>query len=235
MSAAEYYAPTDHQPPPYPQYAPQSGTYQDGGGRPVTLPYGPFHGQQQQRLNYPPPHPSYPQPQQYWPQHQQQAQQVPQRPYSPRPQPPPQTSTQSLYPPQHPYPVTRTSHSSPPYTRQRLPSPSDSESSDHDTRRRSHSRHEHNKHHDRRRSSHKVRDTFLGAGAGALIGDALVPGLGTAAGTVLGAWGGHRKAKMRTGETVDGRKVRSGEVSSSRGSRESSRKGRRREEGRERW
>jgi uncharacterized protein YcfJ len=42
---------------------------------------------------------------------------------------------------------------------------------------------------------HKNRDTFLGAGAGTIIGDAIFPGLGTAAGLVLGGYGGRKYAE----------------------------------------
>lgn len=43
----------------------------------------------------------------------------------------------------------------------------------------------------------KTRDTFLGAGAGTLIGDVLFPGLGTAAGLVLGGYGGRKYAQEK--------------------------------------
>ncbi|KAF1829216.1 hypothetical protein BDW02DRAFT_510480 [Decorospora gaudefroyi] len=47
---------------------------------------------------------------------------------------------------------------------------------------------------------HKTRDTFLGAGAGTLIGDAIFPGLGTAAGLVLGGYGGRKYAEKSKSE-----------------------------------
>ena len=53
--------------------------------------------------------------------------------------------------------------------------------------------------------SHKTRDTFLGAGAGTIIGDVIFPGLGTAAGLVLGGYGGRKYAqdKLRSEESSD--------------------------------
>lgn len=39
--------------------------------------------------------------------------------------------------------------------------------------------------------------TFLGAGGGALIGDAIFPGLGTLGGAILGGVGGHEYGKQR--------------------------------------
>lgn len=39
--------------------------------------------------------------------------------------------------------------------------------------------------------------TFLGAGGGAIIGDAIFPGLGTVGGALLGAYGG-KKASERS-------------------------------------
>ncbi|KAL2040041.1 hypothetical protein N7G274_007444 [Stereocaulon virgatum] len=55
-----------------------------------------------------------------------------------------------------------------------------------------HHRKKHRKHSD----SHESRDTFLGAGAGGLIGDLLLgPGVGTLGGAVIGALTGNSKAK----------------------------------------
>lgn len=48
------------------------------------------------------------------------------------------------------------------------------------------------------------RDTFLGAGGGAIIGDTLVPGLGTLGGALLGALGGNKYAKRRSKSDVSG-------------------------------
>jgi uncharacterized protein YcfJ len=45
---------------------------------------------------------------------------------------------------------------------------------------------------------HKTRDTFLGAGAGTIIGDVIFPGLGTAAGLVLGGYSGRKYADKRS-------------------------------------
>jgi hypothetical protein len=52
------------------------------------------------------------------------------------------------------------------------------------------------------RHEHKDRDTFLGAGAGALVGDVIFPGLGTAAGILLGGIGGRKYAKRSKSEDV---------------------------------
>ncbi|SMQ50079.1 unnamed protein product [Zymoseptoria tritici ST99CH_3D7] len=43
-------------------------------------------------------------------------------------------------------------------------------------------------------------DTFIGAGGGALIGDAIFPGLGTIGGAILGGLGGHKVAKDKERE-----------------------------------
>ncbi|KAF1988138.1 hypothetical protein K402DRAFT_29650 [Aulographum hederae CBS 113979] len=85
----------------------------------------------------------------------------------------------------------------------------DSESS-RETRRdrhRSRSRSGHHSHH-RKHSfnadkERRDRDTFLGAGGGALLGDALFPGLGTVGGLLLGGWGGHHHAKKRSRSSTE--------------------------------
>ncbi|KAE8825381.1 hypothetical protein HRS9139_08491 [Pyrenophora teres f. teres] len=71
-----------------------------------------------------------------------------------------------------------------------------------------HRRHKHSeKDKDKSHSgAHKTRDTFLGAGAGTIIGDAIFPGLGTAAGLVLGGYGG-RKDRGRDRERKGNRRV----------------------------
>jgi hypothetical protein len=40
-------------------------------------------------------------------------------------------------------------------------------------------------------------DTFLGAGGGAIIGDAIFPGLGTVGGLLLGGYGGRKYAEKK--------------------------------------
>lgn len=50
------------------------------------------------------------------------------------------------------------------------------------------------------KESHKDRDTFLGAGAGTILGDAIFPGLGTAAGLLLGGYGGRKYAERSKSE-----------------------------------
>jgi len=52
--------------------------------------------------------------------------------------------------------------------------------------------------HHRDRKTHKDRDTFLGAGGGAILGDVIFPGLGTAAGLILGGYGGRKHAQKRS-------------------------------------
>lgn len=47
------------------------------------------------------------------------------------------------------------------------------------------------------RAPHKDMDTFLGAGGGAIIGDAIFPGLGTIGGLILGGVGGREYAKKK--------------------------------------
>jgi hypothetical protein len=65
----------------------------------------------------------------------------------------------------------------------------------------------HDRHRDRSTRIHnterKDRSTFLGAGAGGLIGDALLPGLGAAAGALFGGYGGRHRAKKRSGSEAD--------------------------------
>ncbi|KAI4924121.1 hypothetical protein J4E85_008281 [Alternaria conjuncta] len=56
---------------------------------------------------------------------------------------------------------------------------------------------------------HKNRDTFLGAGAGTIIGDVIFPGLGTAAGLVLGGYGGRKYADQRSKSDYAGSERRS--------------------------
>lgn len=52
---------------------------------------------------------------------------------------------------------------------------------------------------------HDNRDTFLGAGAGGIIGDAIFPGLGTAAGLIIGGLGGRKYAKDKRSHSEEGR------------------------------
>jgi len=42
---------------------------------------------------------------------------------------------------------------------------------------------------------------FLGAGSGAIVGDAIFPGLGTIGGLLIGGWGGHEYSKRRNGRS----------------------------------
>ncbi|KAF2230865.1 hypothetical protein EV356DRAFT_508177 [Viridothelium virens] len=68
------------------------------------------------------------------------------------------------------------------------------------SRRPHHHHHSHSHSRDRRASaakSHKNRDTFLGGGAGAIVGDAIFPGLGTVGGLLLGGWAGHDHASRK--------------------------------------
>lgn len=58
------------------------------------------------------------------------------------------------------------------------------------------------------RREHKDRDTFLGAGAGALVGDVIFPGLGTAAGILLGGLGGRKYARSKSEDDVRGERRR---------------------------
>jgi len=53
------------------------------------------------------------------------------------------------------------------------------------------------------RKERKDRDTFLGAGAGALVGDVIFPGLGTAAGILLGGLGGRKYARSKSEGAYD--------------------------------
>jgi hypothetical protein len=64
---------------------------------------------------------------------------------------------------------------------------------------------------DTHRKEQKDRSTFLGAGVGGLVGDVIFPGLGTAAGLVLGGYGGRKHAhkKRRSNSDVGHRHGRS--------------------------
>lgn len=57
-----------------------------------------------------------------------------------------------------------------------------------------HRKHHHNRPQVQRKKSSGV-NTFLGAGGGAIIGDAIFPGLGTLGGAILGGLGGHEYGK----------------------------------------
>lgn len=72
--------------------------------------------------------------------------------------------------------------------------------------------------------AYKNRDTFLGAGGGAIIGDAIFPGLGTAVGLLLGGYGGKKHAEM----SAERRRSRSEKETGYRGER---RRGRRDSDG----
>lgn len=68
------------------------------------------------------------------------------------------------------------------------------------SRSKSRDRRKHRHHHHRPPMEKKKRSgvsTFLGAGGGALIGDAIFPGLGTLGGAILGGVGGHEYGKQR--------------------------------------
>ncbi|PPJ53370.1 hypothetical protein CBER1_00954 [Cercospora berteroae] len=80
------------------------------------------------------------------------------------------------------------------------------------SRSRSRSRDRHRKHHDRPQPTKKKSsgvNTFLGAGGGALIGDAIFPGLGTLGGALLGGLGGHEYGKKRASSNPNQRRHRS--------------------------
>lgn len=53
------------------------------------------------------------------------------------------------------------------------------------------------RHGHRDKTPHKDMDTFLGAGGGAIIGDAIFPGLGTVGGLLLGGYGGRKYAEKK--------------------------------------
>jgi hypothetical protein len=85
---------------------------------------------------------------------------------------------------------------------------------DYDSRSRSRSRsrdgrrrHHHHHHHDRLPQQDRKKGsgvpTFLGAGGGAIIGDAIFPGLGTLGGAILGGLGGHEYGKQRRSYSND--------------------------------
>ena len=105
-------------------------------------------------------------------------------------------------PPRHHHRQSRhRSHSRP----ERAYSPNSSytdRSYERDDRPRRHKYHDKDKSHS---GAHKTRDTFLGAGAGTIIGDAIFPGLGTAAGLVLGGYGGRKYARERSRSDVGGK------------------------------
>lgn len=76
------------------------------------------------------------------------------------------------------------------------------------SRSRSRSRkHRHHRHHQPQRPQPAKKDsglaTFLGAGGGALIGDLIIPGMGTLGGAILGGLGGHEYGKQRRSYSND--------------------------------
>ncbi|KAH9820448.1 hypothetical protein Tdes44962_MAKER05142 [Teratosphaeria destructans] len=69
-----------------------------------------------------------------------------------------------------------------------------------------HRNHHHHHHHPTRPQPKKKASgasTFLGAGGGAIIGDAIFPGLGTLGGAILGGLGGHEYGKQRRSYSND--------------------------------
>ncbi|KAF2262876.1 hypothetical protein CC78DRAFT_294056 [Lojkania enalia] len=226
----------NHYPPPNQYYQqqppPPNQQPQYSNARPPSI-------QPQQHFNTPPPsYSEYPLPPQELPGSQRPPQPHPHNgrpaitapyPHSPPKYPPqPQTHQQSGYLGAPVQPIR--SHSQPPRVHfedekygtdsSEASTPSASDSSRHRRRRRKH-RHSHSRSssydrgHDRehRRShshrDHKNRDTFLGAGGGAIIGDAIFPGLGTAAGLLLGGYGGRKHAEKRS-RSESGRGSRQG-------------------------
>ncbi|KAI9691983.1 MAG: hypothetical protein M1820_009635 [Bogoriella megaspora] len=186
-------------------------------------PYSPLPQQQQQQQSYPPPST---QQQQYRHPPQQQQQYPPPPTSQPYPQSPSQkpstpytnnytpasyqnpSSSQSQYlaPPPNTAPASsnpqpglsgpsqvrpQRSHSSP---------PDDLYATDPNSTSRGYYErpHKHRHHsHSGASKSHKNRDTFLGGGAGAIVGDAIFPGLGTVGGLLLGGWGGYDRARRK--------------------------------------
>ncbi|KAF2772443.1 hypothetical protein EJ03DRAFT_204578 [Teratosphaeria nubilosa] len=85
----------------------------------------------------------------------------------------------------------------------RSPSRSRSRSRDRGQQHRHH--HHHHHHHTRPQPKKKASgaSAFLGAGGGAIIGDAIFPGLGTLGGAILGGLGGHEYGKQRRSYSND--------------------------------
>ncbi|RDI87209.1 hypothetical protein Vi05172_g2880 [Venturia inaequalis] len=219
MAAQEYFSSFNQGPqqgPPYPtttvapQYTPS--------------PYQQLPQQQQQPYGTPPVHQQQPYaaPPQPWDPRQGYAFPPPDvynQGYPPQ-RPNPATSQSTLMPPLQPY----RSRSEPPEKRRvTLVVPhkhhhrhrSDSRSRSRSRPRSSRSGHSHHSHRSDSRSSGRSgtrshsrarndRDTFFGAGGGAIIGDTLVPGLGTLGGALLGALGGNKYAKRRPKSDVSG-------------------------------
>lgn len=98
----------------------------------------------------------------------------------------PQQSQQNLVPPPGAQPMRRRYTSSPYRDRSRSRSRSRARSRNGGGRPQMH----------RKKSS--GFNTFLGAGGGAIIGDAIFPGLGTLGGALLGGFGGHEYGKRRS-------------------------------------
>lgn len=198
MAAAEYYAtahelPGTHPPQvhsqqerPPPQYQQPTQPYAQRPPQYNTSP-------QQQLQNYPP--------------HPHNARPIPPYPTDPPPYfAPPQQSTTHLGTPLRPH----RSRSQPPrvrFTDQNSDRSLSDSYSDSDSEASSPRRLRHHSHHSSsrelthaQRREHKDRDTFLGAGAGALVGDIIFPGLGTAAGILLGGLGGRKYARRSGSE-----------------------------------
>ncbi|KAF2726190.1 hypothetical protein K431DRAFT_280217 [Polychaeton citri CBS 116435] len=163
------------QPPPQRYGRPQTGS---GAPTPPTV-NNPYQGAGYQ---YPP---------EKWAQ---QNQNQPQNGYYPSGAPsvqnPPQNGRAST--PSRPQPPGASPYRQDSYNRSR----SRSRSRSRDRRDRPHRHHHSSKPRAQRKKSSGV-DTFLGAGGGAIIGDAIFPGLGTLGGALLGGLGGHEYGKKR--------------------------------------
>ncbi|KAM0195814.1 hypothetical protein ACHAPC_000301 [Botrytis cinerea] len=111
--------------------------------------------------------------------------------------------------------------SSPERSRSRSRNRAHSHSRARSTRSMSRSRHRHSHPHSRAsktrgRNSHKDRNTFFGAFGGGLIGDLIMPGLGTLGGAILGGVGGREAGrnghKNEKGEKPERRRIFGGKT-----------------------
>jgi hypothetical protein len=134
--------------------------------------------------------------------------------FPPQPQPNgygygPRPSDPYAYPPQAPLSLQR-SISEPPDGRRPSLASSQSSQPRHNHHRRDYDDEDEDSEYERSRSrdsrdrrprpknKHSDTSTFLGAGGGAIVGDAIFPGLGTLGGLLLGGWGGREYSRRRS-------------------------------------
>ncbi|CAF9927472.1 hypothetical protein IMSHALPRED_007226 [Imshaugia aleurites] len=201
MAANDYYAGAQNF-PPHPQANHAPPPYNANYGQAQQPPPRKSPQPEAKRDYYPPPQPGAPWQQSY------NSHNHPSQHYygSSHQYPPPQ---QSQPPPQnYPYaqPAPNQANGYPPQQQNAYPPPQQQPYND-----RPH-KHHHHRHEHGKKETHESRDSFLGAGAGGIIGDVLLgPGVGTLGGALIGALTGNAHAKKKgRSRSRDSRRSRSG-------------------------